>query len=77
MAPRAGVCTRRCALCGRSFQYEELQPGPHFPFCSSRCKAVDLGNWVTESYGVEERDVTLGPESSEKEGGHGGPPHEE
>jgi endogenous inhibitor of DNA gyrase (YacG/DUF329 family) len=25
-----------------------------FPFCSQRCKAVDLGNWVTESYRIEE-----------------------
>jgi endogenous inhibitor of DNA gyrase (YacG/DUF329 family) len=33
---------------------------PQFPFCSSRCKTIDLGRWLNESYripldGPEER----------------------
>jgi endogenous inhibitor of DNA gyrase (YacG/DUF329 family) len=23
---------------------------PHAPFCSERCKLIDLGNWLGESY---------------------------
>lgn len=23
---------------------------PHMPFCSERCKLIDLGNWASEKY---------------------------
>ena len=26
---------------------------PCFPFCSTRCKTIDLGRWLKESYGVQ------------------------
>jgi endogenous inhibitor of DNA gyrase (YacG/DUF329 family) len=26
------------------------QGNPHRPFCSERCRLVDLGRWATESY---------------------------
>jgi endogenous inhibitor of DNA gyrase (YacG/DUF329 family) len=26
-----------------------------FPFCSDRCRQIDLGNWATERYVVSER----------------------
>ena len=25
---------------------------PHRPFCSSRCKTIDLGRWLDESYRI-------------------------
>jgi endogenous inhibitor of DNA gyrase (YacG/DUF329 family) len=25
---------------------------PHFPFCSDRCKLIDLGRWLGESYRI-------------------------
>lgn len=25
---------------------------PYFPFCSERCKLIDLGNWASEKYVV-------------------------
>jgi endogenous inhibitor of DNA gyrase (YacG/DUF329 family) len=52
-------------LCGRGFEHKDARPAPYFPFCSARCRAVDLGNWVTESYRVE------GPEGApEIDDGH-------
>ncbi len=27
---------------------------PHFPFCSERCKLIDLGAWLDEEYRIEE-----------------------
>ena len=30
--------------------------GPDFPFCSERCRIIDLGNWATDKY------VIPGPE---------------
>ena len=34
------------------------------PFCSARCKLVDLGNWLNESYRIptNERTDTGGPD---------------
>jgi len=25
----------------------------NFPFCSERCKTIDLGNWASDAYAVE------------------------
>lgn len=27
---------------------------PDFPFCSERCRLLDLGNWAAEKYAVSE-----------------------
>lgn len=58
--PESGDTTRlregRCVLsgCGRRFQYDpEDLSRSSFPFCSLRCKGVDLGGWVYETYRVE------------------------
>lgn len=45
--------TLRCATCRK-----EILPGsrnPEFPFCSSRCRAVDLGRWLGEEYRIASR----------------------
>jgi endogenous inhibitor of DNA gyrase (YacG/DUF329 family) len=49
-----GRVQARCALevCGRTFTYDASELPSSFPFCSSRCKEVDLGMWVTEEYRV-------------------------
>ena len=39
-----------CPQCG---SLAEWSPGNRFrPFCSERCKMIDLGAWATESYRV-------------------------
>ncbi len=36
----------------------------HYPFCSERCKTIDLGRWVDEKYKItrpiEQRDLEEG-----------------
>ena len=39
----------KCPNCGKKFSYFE---SGFRPFCSERCKMVDLGQWLTESYTV-------------------------
>lgn len=29
---------------------------PHFPFCSARCKTIDLGRWLGERYTIASED---------------------
>jgi endogenous inhibitor of DNA gyrase (YacG/DUF329 family) len=44
-----------CPRCG---VHSEWHDNPWRPFCSERCKMIDLGAWATESYRVpaEEED---------------------
>lgn len=35
-----------CPICKRPVEESES----HFPFCSERCKLIDLGNWASEKY---------------------------
>lgn len=39
----------RCPTCRRTF---ELDDSPAPPFCSERCKMIDLGRWLGEQYSV-------------------------
>lgn len=29
---------------------------PSRPFCSERCKLIDLGEWASEAYAIEQKD---------------------
>ena len=44
----------RCPICGKSFKIAKLDDLPSFPFCSDRCKLIDLGRWIDGSYAVPE-----------------------
>lgn len=46
----------RCAICERLVHHEGKLP-PLYPFCSERCKLVDLGRWFNEQYTID-RDLT-------------------
>lgn len=40
------AATLGCPICKK-----EVAPGdPNAPFCSDRCRVIDLGNWATEKY---------------------------
>jgi uncharacterized protein len=39
----------KCPRCGKETTFEN---NPHRPFCSERCKLVDLGNWISEKYAI-------------------------
>jgi len=39
----------RCPICDKSFDSEA---SPAVPFCSARCRQIDLGRWLGEDYGV-------------------------
>ena len=39
----------RCSICGKAFDPGET---PAAPFCSERCKQIDLARWLDERYGL-------------------------
>ena len=63
-----------CPTCGRRVEWT---PASKFrPFCSERCKMVDLGAWASERYAVPGEsldDPAQGPETGgpERAGGRG------
>ncbi|HKS55815.1 MAG TPA: DNA gyrase inhibitor YacG [Steroidobacteraceae bacterium] len=40
----------RCPSCGRSVEWTESSPWR--PFCSERCKLMDLGAWASEKHAI-------------------------
>ncbi len=40
----------RCPICEREF--DPASPAAAKPFCSSRCRTIDLGRWLGESYSL-------------------------
>jgi len=54
----------RCPICGRESEWEG---NPSRPFCSERCRLVDLGHWADESYRVPvEESPAVGAEEGEQ-----------
>lgn len=39
-----------CPICGKASIWGPENPSR--PFCSERCKLIDLGQWATESYRI-------------------------
>jgi len=44
---------RKCPACGQPVG--KRPENPSFPFCSERCRLLDLGRWFDESYRVPAR----------------------
>ena len=40
-----------CSTCKKAIEWSEKYP--HRPFCSERCKLIDLGEWASESHKIE------------------------
>lgn len=43
-----------CPICGEVLQVGRREEAPYRPFCSQRCKLVDLGRWLDGTYRVSE-----------------------
>ena len=42
----------RCPICGNGMHGPGPTEWPDWPFCSRRCKTIDLGRWLGESYRI-------------------------
>ena len=41
----------KCSRCGKETLFED---NPFRPFCSERCKLIDLGDWISGNYRIPE-----------------------
>ena len=42
----------RCPICEKTMDAQGPKEWPDWPFCSRRCKMVDLGRWLGENYRI-------------------------
>ncbi len=54
-----------CPICGKSVQW--LPENRYRPFCSERCKQIDLGAWANDEYRVPVSDPD-GPDGGDAMG---------
>lgn len=40
----------KCPICAKDVK--PRTENPSFPFCTSRCKMIDLGKWLNEEYRI-------------------------
>lgn len=45
--------TTNCRYCQKEIRYNSVSDVPTFPFCSERCKLIDLGLWLDEKHRIE------------------------
>ena len=45
----SAITTVKCPHCGKP---ASLADNPFRPFCSERCKMIDLGTWANEGYRI-------------------------
>jgi endogenous inhibitor of DNA gyrase (YacG/DUF329 family) len=47
--------TVRCPHCQREVEWSERRP--QRPFCSERCRLIDLGAWASEDYRIAGQEI--------------------
>ena len=53
----------KCPTCGKELIWDPKNP--YRPFCSERCKLIDLGEWASESHRIAGE--TVHPDEIEQE----------
>ncbi|GAC1337884.1 MAG: hypothetical protein NVSMB14_04920 [Isosphaeraceae bacterium] len=58
-----------CPICSKSLVIDSLDDLPSFPFCTERCKLIDLGRWLDGAYFLPEKEApdTLAEELLDEE----------
>lgn len=56
----------RCPQCGGESVWSP--DNPYRPFCSERCKLIDLGAWASETYRVPVQEEPGGPPGGDEPG---------
>jgi hypothetical protein len=44
------MATTRCPICEAEVRVNQPGDAPAFPFCSQRCRTIDLGRWLGGNY---------------------------
>jgi endogenous inhibitor of DNA gyrase (YacG/DUF329 family) len=62
------MATVKCPTCRRDVEWSDASP--YRPFCSDRCRLIDLGAWLTEQHKIPDETAaaqdSMQPESGEE-----------
>ncbi|MGA7220796.1 MAG: DNA gyrase inhibitor YacG [Candidatus Sulfotelmatobacter sp.] len=68
--PRKSALKLRCPICKKAVKNGDAD----FPFCSTRCRTIDLGKWASGAYvipspvtDVDEQIREIAPEEADEE----------
>ena len=66
MTPAGAKETRkvRCPQCNAAISWSP--DNPYRPFCSERCKLIDLGQWATGAYRIPQQEPDTGQNDDEE-----------
>lgn len=67
----------RCPICDRAMDGHGPKEWPDWPFCSKRCRLVDLGRWLGGNYRIETPAPQDEVESAPKPAAPSADPHRE
>lgn len=51
----------RCPTCRKAYEIAAVTDLPTFPFCSDRCRLIDLGRWIDGAYAIPGPEVPSPP----------------
>jgi endogenous inhibitor of DNA gyrase (YacG/DUF329 family) len=51
----------RCPTCRKPYEIQALADLPTFPFCSERCRLIDLGRWIDGAHVIPGPDIPPQP----------------
>ena len=57
----------KCPECGKTTEYSP--ENEYRPFCSKRCKLIDLGEWIEGRYKINSEENSQGSQYMEDESG--------
>jgi uncharacterized protein len=63
--------TVKCPTCRRPVEWSEQSA--YRPFCSERCRLIDLGAWLTEQNKIPDGDAGAGEDEARAGDAHGEP----
>jgi endogenous inhibitor of DNA gyrase (YacG/DUF329 family) len=50
LQPELTMIAARCPICDRAIEGQGPHDCPEWPFCSPRCRLIDLGRWLGGDY---------------------------
>jgi endogenous inhibitor of DNA gyrase (YacG/DUF329 family) len=56
--------TVKCPTCRKPTPWDD---NPHRPFCSERCRTIDLGAWASERYRIPGQEMEVNLETDESD----------
>ena len=55
----------KCPICNNTIN--QTENNKNLPFCSERCRLIDLGDWLSENYSVQDNELNFSVYNNDKD----------